>query len=50
MVLFFPVFNRLAGLTSDGAPYQVFNFPGLVPVTSLATAVGTGALGLVSRC
>lgn len=48
MVVFTIFFGRLAGISSDGAPYPLFAFAALVPWTYLSTAVSTGALALVS--
>lgn len=48
MVVFSLVFGRLAGLSSDGAPYPVFSLAGLVPWTFFGTALGTGSLSLVN--
>jgi homopolymeric O-antigen transport system permease protein len=37
MAIFTVVFHRLAGVHSDGAPYSLFAFAGLVPWTFLPT-------------
>jgi lipopolysaccharide transport system permease protein len=47
MVVFSLVFGRLAGMPSDGAPYPVFSYAGLVPWTYFAAAVAQGANSLV---
>jgi lipopolysaccharide transport system permease protein len=47
MVLFSLVFGLLAGMPSDGAPYPVFSYAGLVPWTYFAAAVAQGAGSLV---
>jgi lipopolysaccharide transport system permease protein len=47
MVVFSFVFGRLAGMPSDGAPYPVFSYAGLVPWTYFAAAVSQGAGSLV---
>jgi lipopolysaccharide transport system permease protein len=39
--------GRLAGVPSDGHPYALFAFVGLVPWTYFATALGSGANSLV---
>ena len=52
MIIFSVIFGRLAGLPSDGHPYPVFVFAGLLPWTFFANAisaiggsvVGSGAL------
>ncbi len=48
MVLFTMVFGLLAGVPSDGAPYPVFSYAGLVPWTYFAAALAQGAGSLVS--
>jgi lipopolysaccharide transport system permease protein len=48
MVLFSMVFGLLAGVPSDGAPYPVFSYAGLVPWTYFAAALAQGAGSLVS--
>lgn len=47
MVVFSLVFGRLAGMPSDGVPYPVFSYAGLVPWTYFASAVSQGATSLV---
>ena len=47
MVVFSLVFGLLAGMPSDGAPYPVFSYAGLVPWTYFAAAVAQGAGSLV---
>lgn len=47
MVLFSLVFGLLAGVPSDGAPYPVFSYAGLLPWTYFAAAVAQGAGSLV---
>ncbi len=49
MIVFTIVFGRLAGVSSDGAPYAVFSFAALVPWTYFANAVTQGANSLVSN-
>jgi lipopolysaccharide transport system permease protein len=48
MVVFSLVFGLLAGMPSDGAPYPVFSYAGLVPWTYFAAAVAQGAGSLVA--
>jgi len=40
MIIFTVIFGRLAGLPSDGYPYPVFVFAGLLPWTFFANAIG----------
>ncbi|MEM9407183.1 MAG: ABC transporter permease [Acidobacteriota bacterium] len=47
MVVFFFVFRLVAGVESDGVPYQVFAFAGLVPWTFFATGLSMSANSLV---
>ena len=47
-VVFSLVFGRLAGMPSDGAPYPVFSYAGLVPWTYFAAAVAQGASSLLA--
>lgn len=47
MVVFFFVFRVVAGVESDGVPYQVFAFAGLVPWTFFATGLSMSANSLV---
>src|SRR5215472_10611431 len=49
MVLFTVVFGRLAHLPSDGAPYPVFVFAGLLPWTFVANAVTNAGTSLVNN-
>jgi lipopolysaccharide transport system permease protein len=49
MIVFTIVFGRLAGVSSDGAPYAVFSFVALVPWTYFANAVTEGTNSLVSN-
>lgn len=41
MVIFTIVFGKLAGIPSEGFPYPVFVFAGLLPWTFFANAIGT---------
>jgi lipopolysaccharide transport system permease protein len=47
MVVFTIFFGRLAGLPSDGVPYALFSFAGLLPWTYVAQAVTLSANSLV---
>jgi lipopolysaccharide transport system permease protein len=47
MVVFAIFLGRLAHVPSDGLPYPLFSFAGLVPWTYFATAVSTGSLSIV---
>jgi lipopolysaccharide transport system permease protein len=48
MVVFTVFFGRLAGIPSDGVPYPLFAFAGLVPWTFFATGVAQSANSLVA--
>jgi homopolymeric O-antigen transport system permease protein len=47
MVIFSVFFGRLARVPSDGVPYPVFSFAGLVPWTFFATALTQASTSLV---
>src|SRR5436305_9203541 len=47
MSVFAIFLGRLAHVPSDGVPYPLFAFVGLVPWTYFATAVGSGAQSVV---
>jgi lipopolysaccharide transport system permease protein len=49
MVLFSVIFGRLVGVPSDGVPYPLFAFAGLVPWTFFATALGGAVAGVVGN-
>ena len=49
MVIFTFVFHRLAGVKSDGPPYALFAFAGLVPWTFFAAAVSHSSNSLVTN-
>ncbi len=49
MVIFTVVFGRLAGIASDGLPYPIFSFTGLLPWTLFATGVSLAANSLVGH-
>ena len=47
MIIFTAVFGRLAQLPSDGIPYAVFVYAGLLPWTYFANAVGNSTSSVV---
>ena len=49
MLIFTVVFNRLAGVKSDGPPYPLFAFAGLAPWTFFSTAVSQSSNSLVTN-
>ena len=49
MLVFTVVFGKLARISSDGAPYAVFNFVAMVPWTYFSNAVADGAASLVTN-
>lgn len=49
MVIFTVVFGRLAQLPSDGVPYPLFAYAGLVPWTYFATATAAGAASVTAQ-
>ena len=49
MTIFALFFGRLAKIPSDGLPYAVFAFTGLVPWTFFANAVGSATQSLVAN-
>lgn len=49
MLVFTVVFGRWAGIGSDGTPYALFSFCGLVPWTFFAAAVNGASTALVSN-
>src|SRR5260370_34950844 len=49
MLIFTFVFNRLAGVKSDGPPYPLFAFAGLAPWTFFSTALSQSSNSLVSK-
>lgn len=48
MLLFTLFFGRLAGIKSDGIPYALFAYGGLLPWTFFATAAAAGGNSMVS--
>jgi len=49
MVIFTVIFGRLAGIPSDGLPYAVFVFAGLLPWTYFSNAVSQASQSLVNQ-
>ncbi len=49
MVLFTVFFGRLARMPSEGIPYAVFAYAGLLPWTFFSTAISSGANSLISN-
>lgn len=49
MLIFGVVFNRVANFKSEGAPYSLFIFAGLVPWTFFTNAVGLASNSLVGN-
>src|SRR5580765_723010 len=49
MVIFSIVFGRVAKISSDGAPYTLFAYAGLVPWTYFANALGDASGSLVKE-
>lgn len=49
MLIFSLFFGRLAGLPSDGIPYPLFAYAGLVPWTFFANAVSNGGNSLIGN-
>ena len=49
MAIFTFVFNRLAGVRSDGPPYPLFALAGLVPWTFFSSGVSTSSNSLVAN-
>lgn len=47
MLIFTVIFGRFADIPSDGVPYEVFVFAGLLPWTYFSQAMSTGANSLV---
>jgi lipopolysaccharide transport system permease protein len=49
MLVFTVVFSRLVKVPSDGVPYAVFAYAGILPWTFFATAMSNGTTSLVSH-
>src|SRR5438874_9405246 len=49
MLIFTDVLSRLARMPSDGVPYALFAYAGLMPWTFFATAVSTGTNSLTGH-
>lgn len=48
MLVFTLIFGRLAHVATDGVPYPIFSFSGLLPWTFFATALGLAGTSLVA--
>lgn len=49
MIIFTVVFNRLAGVHSDGSPYPLFAFAGLIPWVFFSNGVTTSSNSLITN-
>lgn len=49
MVIFTLLFNRLAGFSPQGAPYEIFNFTALLPWHLFSKAIGDAGRSLVNN-
>lgn len=49
MIVFTIIFGKLAGLSSDGYPYAIYVYAGLLPWTFFASGVNLGGLSLVNQ-
>ncbi len=49
MLLFTAIFGRMAKMPSDGVPYPLFAFAGLLPWTFFSNTIGTAGNSLVSN-
>lgn len=49
MVIFTVVFHRIAGIHSDGPPYPLFAFAGLIPWTFFSNGVSASSNSLISN-
>ena len=49
MLIFSVIFGRLAGIPSDGIPYPIFVYAGLLPWTFFSNAVSQSGVSLVSQ-
>ena len=49
MIVFTVIFGKLAGLSSDGYPYAIYVYAGLLPWTFFASGVNLGGLSLVNQ-
>ena len=49
MVIFATVFSMVVRIPSSGHPYALFAYAGLLPWTAFASALGSGAVSLVSH-
>jgi len=48
MIIFTIFFGKIAGISSDGAPYPIFSYAGLLPWTYFANAVSLSSSSLVA--
>jgi ABC-type polysaccharide/polyol phosphate export permease len=49
MIAFTVLFNRFAKINTDGAPYALFSYLGLLPWTFFSNSISVGGLSLVSN-
>ncbi|MDA1231084.1 MAG: ABC transporter permease [Planctomycetota bacterium] len=49
MIIFTVIFGKLAGLNSDGYPYSIYVYAGLLPWTFFASGVNLGGMSLVNQ-
>lgn len=49
MIIFSLIFGRVAGIPSDGVPYPLFVFAGILPWTFFSTAVSQAGVSLVNQ-
>jgi lipopolysaccharide transport system permease protein len=49
MLIFTALFNKVAGISSEGLPYPLFAFAGLLPWTYFSQAVSRGGTSLVNN-
>jgi lipopolysaccharide transport system permease protein len=49
MLIFTVIFGRLAGVPSEGLPYSVFVFAGLIPWTFFSTSIGLAGTSLIGQ-
>jgi lipopolysaccharide transport system permease protein len=49
MIIFATVFSAIARMPSNGQPYAVFAYAGLLPWTALAAALGSATMSLVTH-
>lgn len=49
MIIFSLLFSKLGKFSSEGVPYDIFCFAGLIPWQYVSTSVGTGSMSLVNN-